>query len=117
MAAATNAASAKKRKGPRPRHVPQRTCISCREQSAKRVLTRIVRTPERYVLIDATGKLNGRGAYLCDDPQCWERALTSNTLAHALKTEINAETAERLRRHAATLPERQDTPSRVTQEG
>jgi hypothetical protein len=107
----------KKRKGPRPKHVPQRMCISCRERSAKRVLTRIVRTPDGQVLVDSSGKLNGRGAYLCDDRRCWERAIATKQLAAALKTEIDAETAEALRRHAATLPECKETPSPVSQEG
>ena len=77
-----------KAKGPRPKHIPQRMCISCRERSAKRTLFRIVRTPEGSVEIDATGKMNGRGAYLCDDPACWRRALSSNALARALKIEL-----------------------------
>lgn len=92
------------RKGPRPKHVPQRMCVTCRERSAKRTLTRIVRTPEGAVEIDPTGKRNGRGAYLCDDPRCWEKALAADILARALKTSIDAETNERLRRHAASLP-------------
>jgi predicted RNA-binding protein YlxR (DUF448 family) len=117
MTAGINTRSTKKRKGPRPKHVPQRTCIVCRERSAKRALARIVRTPEGSVLVDATGKLNGRGAYLCDDSKCWERALSSNILAYALKIDIDDEATERLRRHAATLPQRQDTASEATREG
>jgi predicted RNA-binding protein YlxR (DUF448 family) len=117
MSAGTNAPKTQRRKGPRPKHVPQRMCIACRERSSKRSLTRVVRTPEGPVVVDPTGKRNGRGAYLCDDRKCWERAITSNMLSHALKTEIDADTAAVLRGHAATLPERDDSAAAVTQEG
>src|SRR5829696_8441719 len=93
----------RRHKGPRPKHVPQRMCISCRERSAKRTLVRIVRTPEGAVEIDLNGKRNGRGAYLCDDPACWERAVRSESLANALKTMIDSTAVEMLRSHAATL--------------
>jgi predicted RNA-binding protein YlxR (DUF448 family) len=79
-------------------------CISCRERSAKRTLIRIVRTPEGSVEIDPGGKMNGRGAYLCDDPACWHRALSGEGLARALKTDLSAETVERLSQFAAALP-------------
>jgi predicted RNA-binding protein YlxR (DUF448 family) len=98
-------------KGPRPKHVPQRMCISCRERSAKRTLFRVVRTPEGSVEIDLTGKKNGRGAYLCDDPACWRRALSSDALSRALKIDLPAEAVERLSHHAATLPPRPPEPS------
>lgn len=117
MTAGSNIQQTKRRKGPRPKHIPQRMCVSCRERSSKRSLTRIVRTPEGPVVIDPTGKRNGRGAYLCDDRRCWERAISSNLLAHALKTDIDAETEEMLRRHAATLAEHVDASPPVSQEG
>jgi predicted RNA-binding protein YlxR (DUF448 family) len=79
-------------------------CIACRDKTAKRALTRIVRTPEGAVVVDPTGKRNGRGAYLCDDPACWERAVSTKLLANALKIDIDAETAAVLRTYAAQLP-------------
>ena len=91
------------RRGPRPRHVPQRTCVACREHDAKRALTRIVRSPEGEVQIDPSGKRNGRGAYLCDRPTCWERALSTPLLARALNTELPDETLHTLREFAAGL--------------
>jgi predicted RNA-binding protein YlxR (DUF448 family) len=117
MTAGSNAPQTRKRKGPRPKHVPQRMCISCREHSTKRALTRVVRTPEGQVVIDPTGKLNGRGAYLCDKRQCWERAISTSLLARALKTEIDSDTADLLRRHAATLAEHVDATPQVGQKG
>jgi predicted RNA-binding protein YlxR (DUF448 family) len=91
-------------------------CVWCRERSTKRSLTRIVRTPEGRVEIDLTGKRNGRGAYLCDDPVCWERALSSDRLGHALKTTIEERDIETLRRHAAALPA-PDGAATTSQEG
>lgn len=96
--AATTKRSGKK--GPRPKHVPVRTCVICRGQSAKRGLVRIVRQPDGLVLIDETGRLNGRGAYLCDKPGCWERAASGEVLAKALKAELTPALREALRRYA-----------------
>lgn len=96
--------TSRRAKGRRPKHVPQRTCVACREQSAKRTLTRIVRTTEGTVEIDPTGKKNGRGAYLCDRRVCWERGLAKGILARALNVEISPSASETIMRHAATLP-------------
>ncbi len=71
------------------RHVPQRTCVGCRETLAKQTLTRIVRSPDG-VQVDLTGKLSGRGAYLHDQRECWEKAL-KGALANALKTKLTVE--------------------------
>jgi predicted RNA-binding protein YlxR (DUF448 family) len=107
LSSATTSRKPKRNKGVRPKHVPQRTCVSCREQDSKRSLTRIVRTPDQQVLIDLSGKMNGRGAYLCDRRSCWERAATSNALSRALNVDLTAETLQRLREFAAELPEEQ----------
>jgi len=82
--------SKKKKQPARPRHVPQRTCFVCREKRDKRQLTRLVRTPEGSVLVDPTGKQNGRGAYLCDQIACWDKVLAnSRLLSQALKTSVS----------------------------
>jgi hypothetical protein len=78
-------------------------CVACREHDTKRGLIRIVRTPEGAVALDPTGRRNGRGAYLCHQYACWERALRVGLLARALNTTIDEETVVALRRHAATL--------------
>ncbi|HEU5015806.1 MAG TPA: YlxR family protein [Roseiflexaceae bacterium] len=77
----------KQAKGPRPKHVPQRTCIACRKTDAKRGLIRLVRDADGRVVVDPTGKRSGRGAYLCHEPACWEQALKRNGLARALRLE------------------------------
>jgi predicted RNA-binding protein YlxR (DUF448 family) len=74
-------------------------------------LTRIVRTPDGEVLIDLSGKQNGRGAYLCDRRSCWERAATSNVLSRALNVDLTAETLQRLRVFAADLPGEESSPA------
>ncbi len=80
----------KKKQPHRPKHVPQRTCFVCREKGDKRQLTRLVRTPEGSVVIDPTGKQNGRGAYLCDQSACWEKVLANGRLLNqALKTTVS----------------------------
>ncbi|MCC6615973.1 MAG: YlxR family protein [Anaerolineae bacterium] len=78
------------------KHVPVRTCVVCHEKAGKRTLTRIVRT-ESGIVIDPSGKMNGRGAYLCERPECWERAMTTDILAKALKTSLTPEDRESLR--------------------
>lgn len=93
--------SAKKRT--RQKHVPQRTCVGCRESLSKRELIRIVRRPDG-VEIDLTGKLSGRGAYLHNRRSCWEHGI-KGALARALKTELTAADVERLTAYAAALPE------------
>jgi predicted RNA-binding protein YlxR (DUF448 family) len=76
-----------KQGGVRAKHVPQRTCISCRRTDAKRGLIRLVRAPEGRVEVDSTGKRNGRGAYLCHNPACWEAAIKRRALERALRVD------------------------------
>lgn len=85
----------------RVKHIPQRTCVGCREVLSKRQMLRIVRTTEG-VRVDPTGKLAGRGAYLHDQRSCWVRGL-KGALAHALKTELTNEDRIRLEEFMNTL--------------
>jgi predicted RNA-binding protein YlxR (DUF448 family) len=80
------------------KQVPIRTCVVCREKAGKRALVRVVRT-EIGVQIDPSGKLNGRGAYLCERESCWERAVTTDVLNKALRTMLTAEDRDRLRQN------------------
>jgi predicted RNA-binding protein YlxR (DUF448 family) len=84
------------------KHVPQRTCVGCHTVRAKRTLVRVVRTPEG-VMVDPTGKLNGRGAYLHNSRSCWERGL-SGALKTALKVELTIEDKQRLEAFMDSLP-------------
>lgn len=92
--------SKKRRKG---KHVPQRTCVGCREVHSKRQLIRVVRSPDG-IFVDPTGKMSGRGAYLHDRLDCWEEGMHS-ALENALKTEITVEDRKRLTEFMATLSE------------
>lgn len=86
------------------RHIPQRTCIGCRQSSAKRRLVRVVRLPSGSVQMDPTGKKSGRGAYLCWDRRCWEAALKRKSLEHALKTTITPVDRAALESYAQQIP-------------
>ena len=106
-----------RRKGPRPKHVPQRMCVACREHSAKRTLIRLVRTPEGTAEVDPTGKRNGRGAYLCDRPECWEKALKTGLLSRALNITLSQDNINALRQHATTLAAPESVPASSPGEG
>jgi uncharacterized protein len=78
----------------RPRKQPQRTCVACREAQDKRALVRVVRGAEASaehgaVTIDERGRANGRGAYLCINPECWRRALRTGSLSRALNVQLS----------------------------
>lgn len=83
----------------RQKHIPQRTCVACRRKLDKRQLTRLVNTPEEGLVVDPSGKRNGRGTYLCDDPNCWEKAMKTRLLDQALRAEISQAEKQRLKEH------------------
>lgn len=105
MATAPTPPKAPKHKTPpKPRHVPQRTCIACRKERPKRELIRVVRTPEGRVVLDPTGKRSGRGAYLCARRSCWEPALRKGKLEHEFETTLLPEDRAALEAYVETLP-------------
>lgn len=85
------------------RHIPQRTCVGCNATLPKRTLVRIVRS-QQGVVIDPTGKLAGRGAYIHQQRSCWEKAL-KGSLVNALKVDLNPSEREQLEYFASSLPE------------
>ncbi|MGA9396956.1 MAG: YlxR family protein [Anaerolineaceae bacterium] len=92
-----------KKARPRVKHIPQRTCVGCRETLAKRSLIRLVRT-EDGIMIDKSGKLSGRGAYLHNVRSCWEAGL-KGSLARALKIELTDADRIKLKEFSAYLPD------------
>jgi uncharacterized protein len=90
---------------PPARHIPQRTCIGCHTVFSKRDLVRLVclAEPEGGVEVDLTGKKSGRGAYLCHSLACWEAALESGRLDHAMRTSIKPEVKNILVNYAKGL--------------
>ena len=87
----------------RRKHVPLRTCIVCRQTQGKRELVRLVRTPEGRLVIDPTGRMNGRGAYLCRQKTCWEAALKGGQIGRALQIEIGEPERQLLREFVDSL--------------
>ncbi|MDD6327576.1 MAG: YlxR family protein [Eubacteriales bacterium] len=70
------------------KQIPVRQCIGCREMKPKKELVRIIRTPEQEICLDKTGKKNGRGAYICQNKACFEKAIKTKGIARALQIEI-----------------------------
>ena len=81
--------------------IPQRQCMGCRERKAKKELIRVVRTPEGAVCLDFSGKLNGRGSYLCPDLECLKKARKAKSLERSLEVEIPEEVYDRLEKEMA----------------
>ena len=82
--------------------IPLRQCVGCGEMKPKKELIRVIKT-EDEILIDATGKKNGRGAYICGDPECLKRARKSKGLERSLKSVIPAEVYEKLEKEMSAL--------------
>lgn len=79
-----------------PKKIPIRTCIGCGTSKPKKELIRIILTEEGSLLADRTGRANGRGAYLCDDPACLQKAIRKKSLGRAFRAEVSAEAVNRL---------------------
>ena len=77
----------------RKRHIPQRTCVACRRTGEKASFVRVVRRPDGSVLVDETGKLSGRGAYLCDSMACASDPKRWQKVGRSLSVRIGAEAA------------------------
>ena len=93
-----------KRQPQKPRRVPERTCIACRQVRPKRELIRIVRTPAGHIELDPTGKKSGRGAYLCARRSCWEPALHKGKLEREFEMTLLPEDRAALEAYIETLP-------------
>lgn len=76
--------------------IPQRQCMGCRERKAKRELIRVVRGTDGNVSVDFSGKVNGRGAYICPNPECLRKAQKAKSLERSLETPIPEQVYERL---------------------
>ena len=84
--------------------IPQRQCMGCRERKAKRELIRVVRTPEGAVRLDFGGKMNGRGAYLCPNPECLKKAIRAKALERSLEVSIPEEVVAQLEKEMEARP-------------
>lgn len=85
------------------RKVPLRKCTGCGEMKSKKEMIRVIKTPEDAIGIDATGKKNGRGAYICNSLECLKKASKSKGLERSLKTSIPKEVYEELERELINI--------------
>ena len=72
--------------------IPMRMCVSCRERFAKKELIRVVATPDGQTVIDPTGRMPGRGAYVCHNPECMKKALEKQGFDKGLHKKVDEET-------------------------
>ena len=79
------------------KNVPQRTCIGCNSQKDKKDLIRIVKNKEGIITVDRTGKAQGRGAYICDNIECLEKAIKTKRLERTFGIKISEEIYDELR--------------------
>jgi hypothetical protein len=77
--------------------IPQRMCIGCQQMRDKRDLVRIVRTPEGEFLIDLTGKKSGRGAYICNNVDCFTKAVKERRFEKSFKSAMDSKIYEELK--------------------
>lgn len=85
--------------------IPLRQCIGCGEMKNKREMIRILKTAEGEIVLDATGRKNGRGAYLCPSMDCFLKAKKSRGLDRSFKMAVPAEVYERLEKEMGELGE------------
>ena len=78
------------------RKIPTRTCTGCGEHFPKNTLIRVLRTPEGEVVLDLTGKMSGRGAYICKSAVCLKKARKSRRIESSLECSISEELYEKM---------------------
>ncbi len=83
--------------------MPMRQCVGCQEMKSKKEMIRVIRTNEEEFLLDATGKKNGRGAYICPDPECLKKAVKNKGLERSFKQAIPMEVYEALKEEMEKL--------------
>lgn len=86
--------------------IPMRKCVGCGEMKPKKELIRVLRTMEEEFVLDATGRKNGRGAYLCRSMECFEKAVKNKGLERSFKQAIPKEVYERLEKEMSELETR-----------
>ena len=88
----------------KPKKIPMRRCVGCREMKPKRELIRVVRSPEGEVSMDPVGKKPGRGAYVCRNVDCLKRAIKQRQLERQLEVQLTEEVAQALQDTIVNLP-------------
>ncbi len=85
------------------RKVPMRRCVGCQEMKSKKEMIRVIRTQEGEFSLDATGKKNGRGAYICPSAECLRKAVRNKGLERSFKQPIPAQVYEALEKEMGIL--------------
>ncbi|NBH73617.1 YlxR family protein [Clostridiaceae bacterium] len=85
------------------KRIPQRQCIGCGEMKSKKEMIRVLKTPEGEFTLDATGRKNGRGAYLCPSMECLQKAVKGKGLERSFKMAIPKEVYETLEKEMGNL--------------
>ena len=83
--------------------IPLRQCIGCGEMKNKKEMIRVIKTPEGEIMIDATGRKNGRGAYICPSSDCLKKAIKSKGLERSFKMYIPKEVYEQLTKEMESI--------------
>lgn len=86
--------------------IPMRKCVGCNEMKSKKELVRVIHTPEDTVVVDGTGRKNGRGAYICPNMDCFQAARKNKGLERSLKMAIPAEVYEELEKEMQAVETR-----------
>jgi len=90
------------KKGMRMKKIPLRQCTGCNRRKEKKDLIRIIRTPDDEIVVDLTGKKNGRGAYICNSTECLQLAKKKKSLERSLKTAIPEEVYQEIAKEMDT---------------
>ena len=85
------------------KNIPLRQCIGCGEMKSKKEMIRVLKTTEDEIVIDATGRKNGRGAYICPSMECFKKAVKSKGLERSLKMAIPKEVYEALEKEMGQI--------------
>lgn len=92
----------------KPKKIPMRMCVGCREMKPKKELIRVVRAPDGSVSMDPVGKKPGRGAYVCRNAACLQRAIKQRQLERQLEVQLTDEVAAQLQQELDSLPPPQE---------
>lgn len=83
--------------------IPSRICVGCGGKKEKQDMVRVVKTAENGICLDMTGKMNGRGAYVCRNVECLQRAVSGRGLERSLKTTVPADVIESLKKEMSGI--------------
>ena len=86
---------------------PLRQCTGCREMKSKKEMIRVLKTPEDEIVLDTTGRKNGRGAYVCPSIECLDKAIRNHGIERSLKTSVPEEVYEDLKKELSKIEKQQ----------